>query len=740
MIKKRILIFLLFFYFVSVKSQVNFSHDAGVYNTPFYLKIAYPDEATLYYHDIHVDQRKKIFSDSLLINRTTTIFFELNNDGELINLYNKTYFLDFQTNFNIVSLTIPNNSLFNRTSGIYVDGPNAYYDSTISKINGCVSMSNSNYLKKIEREVYVEVFDESGLRIINQSAGLRIFGGLTRYYPEKSLKIVARKKYGKSRMKANIFKKGIKKYKQFVLRHSGQDYKKTRFKDVLSTNLASKSFVDVQASVPSHLFVNTEYWGVYNIREKINKHYINNNYGVDEIDLLKGKNTVEEGNSKRYKELLNFFSNSNLSLASEYNHAISLMDHRNFANFWIYQIYFGNQDVRGNIRYWRSDSLDGRFRWILYDTDLGWFNSSSSLLFDIIFTNNIKWYNPKWSTFLLRSLLVNKEFKEYFINQITFLTSTILSEDYVKKEIEELENKYKPEMIRHFEDRKKFQNYQGSFNTWQKEVNKLKTFASERSEILFYQTQKAFELPSHYNLKINIENKEKGKVLLNYNELKSNKFNGRFFSSLDVPIEIISELGYTYVGWDSKVIKGHNNKDILINISFIKNKESQQKIIINEINYKNFCFEIFNQDSTIVNLNGWKIMDNDKNIHTIENCMLEKGRFAVFHFNNFDNMIDTVIYNKIDFKFSSKNKLIALYDNKGRLVDSVRCDFKSSKNTYSRNIPFNNFYGTQVLWDNIDSSTIGWHNHQYTKLLDRPSWRLMLDWISSFLDKSIKKD
>ena len=75
-----------------------------------------------------------------------------------------------------------------------------------------------------------------GERIISQDLGIRIFGGMTIYYPEKS-KIYSRDIYGNSRFNVDIFNSGEKPYKQFILRHSGNDYLKTRFKDVLSTTI-----------------------------------------------------------------------------------------------------------------------------------------------------------------------------------------------------------------------------------------------------------------------------------------------------------------------------------------------------------------------------------------------------------------------------------------------------------------------------------------------------------------------
>ena len=47
---------------------------------------------------------------------------------------------------------------------------------------------------------------------------------------------------------------------------------------------------------------------MYNIREKVNKYYIDNNYncGTLGIDILQGYKTVDEGSSSDYIDLLNF--------------------------------------------------------------------------------------------------------------------------------------------------------------------------------------------------------------------------------------------------------------------------------------------------------------------------------------------------------------------------------------------------------------------------------------------------
>ena len=711
---KWISIFLMFYCsLLYSQQQIEFSHDAGFYDTPFYLEIDTSEGRILYAFQNNLNRRSSVYRGPILIDKNTTLSFALYKNDSVIKLGSKSFFIGFETDFNVVALTISKKSLYDSISGIYVHGPNAYYDTTLHV------MLRSNYSKKMEKEVFIELFNKQKKRIISQDAGFRIFGGMTIYYPEKSIRIIARKLYGNSRLKADVFDQGKKKYKQIILRHSGNDYKKTRFKDVLSTTIASESGLDVQANQPSHLFVNSEYWGVYNIREKLNEYYIDNNYdcGTEAVDMLQAYNKVEEGSVVKYNQLLDFIEDNNLKDSENYEHVKTIMDVENFANFWIHQIYIGNTDSRGNIRFWRSDSLDGRFRWIFYDTDLGWGSFNSTLLEDFTSPIKTKWYNPTWSTFLLRNLLKNKEFKDYFINQTSYLLHTNLSTDSVQRKINYFETMYKDEMVYHFNNRKRFQTYQGDMRKWQKEVDQLKYFALKRDNSLWSQLKKKFNLSSEYKLTINIKNPENGMIYLNNNPLSGVEFNGVFYNQIDVPITIHPNIGFTYSGFESNVISNPRDSELIINIQFERNKKSDRNIVFNEIDYHNDCFEIYNQEQDDLNLEGWTIIDKNKNQFTVQNMDVKKDNFVVFHKNEIQEKLKEVNYQKIDFKISSVSEELYLYDNKGRLVDSISYELTDKNKSYSRNIPFNSFEDIQYKWENNSDVTIGYHNTFYNNIL-----------------------
>ena len=713
------LTFLLFIIsFTSSLSQSNvvFSHEAGFYNEPFYLKLNVEKGELFYFDENNIYKDIKAFPDSLLIDKTNTISLLFSHADSVHKLGSFSYFIEFNTSFKVVSISIDNDFLFDTYKGIYVKGPRAYFD-TVSN-----HYRNVNWERKWERENYIEIFNEKGDRIVSQSSGLRIFGGMTKYYHEKSLRVIARSQYGLSRFDADIFNKGKKKYKQFILRHSGNDYRKSRFKDAFTTSLSSESGLDVQASSPCHLFVNSEYWGVYNIREKINRYYIDNKYncGIESIDILQGYKTVDAGTDEDYVSLLSYVKKNNISVEENYHKVQEMMDTRNFINFWIHQIYYSNHDVRGNIRFWKSDSLDGKFRWIVYDTDLGFGASraKSNILKDFTNQRMTDWYNPNWATFLLRNLLENESFKKDFILQSSFLLSSTLSTKHIHQRIDEFKNLYNDEMKVHFSKRKKFQSYQGNYKKWEKSIENLKYFAEKRDEYSFLHLEDKFELDLPYFLDIKIENSENGKVLLNNNILTKHKFTGQFFSEYKLPFKMIPNLGYSANGYTDSVINADKGDTISITIKFTKNYSSEEQIIINEIDYVNDCFEIYNQGSSTINLSGWKLKDKNNNIFSIENCVLQKGRFAVFHYNNIEQKIDTVQYCTIDFRVSSSDEFLEIYDKEERLVDRVDYQLSETKISYRRNIPFNSFNDIEVSWKNDSTISMGYHNPFYTNMLE----------------------
>jgi len=714
MIKNLVLLALLFSTSYILMSQeeceITLSHTAGFYDSPFYLKLNCDDcdlQFAYSYDDAFIS-----FTDSIYIDTTRSIVLRHEVNDEFYDLGVHSFFVGFETKFKVISLNISEDFLYDNVLGLYVPGHRAYYDTTVSHYR------NANWSYKHERLNHVEIFNEDGDRIIQQNSGLRIFGGMTRYYPEKSFRIIARDKYGLNRFNAAIFGSDTVAYKHLILRHSGNDYKSLRFKDSFITSLAAESGLDVQQSSPAHLFVNSEYWGVYNIREKINKYYLANNYDIPltGIDILQGYQVLDCGEKSSYLNLLSYVKKHDLSVEENYEYVSGLMDTRNFINFWVHQTFYANPDVRGNIRYWRSDSLDGKFRWIVYDTDLGFsstfMNDNMIKLFSS--SSSTRWFNPTWSSFLLRNLLKNEGFKNDLILQYSIIGNTILSKESLLDRIDAFKTLYEEEMLFHFENRRKFQRNQGSVEKWNKHIDKLIMFAEKRPLITEKNLVETFKLSEKYTLKLSVENPQHGTVSLNNNIISGSNFSGYFFTSIDLPILIQPDIGYSNVGYSNLIINPSDSllvdDTLRVLVSFKHQGSSPEKIVINEVSIEDQIIELFNQDTTLTNLQGWTFCvnysDSSSSINVVDSLSLQPNSYYAFSAEN---------------ENSTAISCVKLYDTNNLLADSVSFDTSApvadSAYSYSRTIPFDSIDGELPYWEMSYTPTHAAHNIHYTDLL-----------------------
>ena len=556
----------------SLNNCFTLSHKPFVYDSIVNLKAEICEGKLFYIQNSLNQKRKKEFPDSINVTKTTSFCFfkKINNSFESLGCY--TYLIDFQTDFHITSLVINYNDFLGEEKGIYAKGNTAIWD-TIEKRH-----MNPNWEKKWERKLNVEVFNTKLEQIINQNAGIKIFGGMTKYGREKSLRLIARKEYGKKRFNTDLFGLEKKKYKQFVLRHSGNDHNNTRFKDAFLTSIISEEGMDIQQSTPTHLFINSEYWGVYNIREKINDHYIKNNYNIESegLEILQGLKTAEFGSNKNYNELRDYIRKNNLKDSLHYKYILEHVDIRNFINYWVFQMFIVNHDARGNIRFWRSSLLDNKYRWIVYDTDLGFSNYKENTIRDFTSHTATRWFNPRWATFLIRNLLKNKQFETEFINQSFWLLSNKLTTEYLTNRIDWFEIKYDKEMKTHFTRNPNRSSKDGwyrlkgigrNYKYWKKEVNDLKFFALKRPSYFLKHLKQKFNIET-YVLNINISGEEHGKVKINQNLLEKTKLSTLFSKNHKLPIEVIPNVGYQ-ANFDQNYIQ--TQEDTLnININFKK--------------------------------------------------------------------------------------------------------------------------------------------------------------------------
>lgn len=474
----------------------------------------------------------------------------------------------------VLSLITPEAFFFDSKKGIYV--PGAVYDS-LGFGDDIWGRYNANYFFRgvdWEREVSLEWF-ENGELIFGQNLGVRIHGGGSRALPQKSLRLYARNRYGESHIQHNIFpNQPFDSYKRLILRNSGQDFFRnaTMFRDAFMQTLVRDLRVTTQAYRPAVLYVNGEYWGIHNVRERYDKYFFDRVFDVseDQLDLLENRHFVKEGSNEHYIQMISFIEKHGLEKAENYQAVSEMMDVENFIDYMIVNIFFRNTDWPGsNIDFWRYNGTpeetagkDGLWRWLVYDLDFGFGlnNTGGSWDFDMIShataENSDHYSNRPWSTFLLRSLLENELFRIQFLQRFDELLNSVFRTDNMQCLIDEMAEVIRTEMPHHINR----WGHPGSIEQWESNLELMKLFAKKRPEHQIAHLKDHFETGKRHSLTLLIDNPDCGAISLNsllidktnsslrYEEYAW-KWQGNFFSAVPMELQALPYEDRSFSHW-----------------------------------------------------------------------------------------------------------------------------------------------------------------------------------------------
>lgn len=669
--------------------SVHFSHLGGLYNQAFDLNLTIPDNDTglIYYTtDGSVpDETSLLYGEPIHIHTDTVIRARAIVEGQLSGpVITNTYVLNRTHSFPVVCLSTNPDNFWDYHTGIYVKGPNAEANDPYF---------GANFWQDWERPVHFEYYDQYGNKQIDQGAGVKIFGAYSRAHPQKSLSLFARKEYGDGTFNYRFFtSKDHDKYEALVLRNSGNSFYDTHFRDAFMTTAMKDIGLEYQAFQPTAVYINGQYWGVLNMREKINEHFIADNTGAksDNVNILEMDGETVYGENSRYRELINFIESNSLASDENYEYVSKLIDIDNFIDYYLVQTYIDNRDWPGNnIKYWNTTSIRSRYRWILYDTDFGFslygdHNYNYNSIADALEPYGPNWPNPPWSTLLFRKLMTNNGFKEEFVRRgLGYLNSYWQSEPIIAL-VDSFKNLYSEEMIAHC------QRWDLDYGNWSWQVDKLKTFARERPDYYRRFLGQETGYNGSYYISLDISPNQGGQVSVNSITPEELPFRGSYFYNMPMEIRAIPRPGYRFVRWEGDKVSSQPTlvyrlgQHITHRAVFEATNEENRDIVINEVFYKSSdelkpgdWVELYNAGETTVDLEGWVLSDADRDSAFVvpTSYLLAPGGYVVLckDMDKFKTTYPWVknVMGELDFGLSGNGDIIRLYDHQDQLIDAV---------------------------------------------------------------------
>lgn len=619
------------------------------------------------------------------INQTTVVKARIYRDGSLPGpVTTQTFFTDKGHVLPVISISMDPFDLWDYNNGIYVLGPNAESSNPYF---------GANFWQDWEKPAYVEIYNADRQLVLSQGAGTKIYGAWSRAREQKSQAFYARSSYGKGSFAYPLFsEKPMKKYENFVLRNGGNDWSLGLFRDGLTAYLTAQMGVDHQAYEPYMMYLNGEFWGLMNMREKINEHFVagNHNFYPEDVNIVEGDRWVVFGSAATYSQLYQYISDRNMADEANYEWVEARMDIGNYISFWAVNVYIDNYDWPGNNnKFWSTNGPGSRYRWISFDTDFGYgiyknnAYTSNSLRFSLGEVDQ-NWANVDWATLMVRKLLANDEFKRRFINEFADRMNTIYVPENILPVIDSFQQRISLDAPDHFQR----WGY-NSVNGWRAEVLEMKNYFNYRREYMQQHLIDRFNLSGLADIELNVSDTEAGHVELNSLSVKEFPFTGTYFQDVPVDLEAVPAQGYAFSHWEGDIESSsatyqYDMHSPAVITAVFEPFDYEISVVINEINYASSLsrntedwVELYNRSLGPVDLSGWTLWDKSsgEEYEIPPRTVLQPKQYMVFsrHLPDFKRFYPEMknLRGELPFGIDGSGDGIALVDPLGSIHDLV---------------------------------------------------------------------
>lgn len=441
---------------------------------------------------------------------------------------------------------------------------------------------------QIEPVGSVEFFDRAGVMQTEATGDFDKHGNDSWAYDQRGVDFISRDQYGynhslthqiyahKSRdeFQRVIFKCGASDNYPFEgtpNTHYPGEYGGAHIRDpyVQTLSQTGKLHLDERTYDACVLYMNGQYWGLYETREKVDDNdFTDYYYDQDEqynesllyIQYLKTWGGTWEkfgapNAQTNWDALVNYITTNNMAVQANFDYVTSQYKWKSLVDYFVLNSYIVNQDMLDwNTSWWRGLDTNGskkKWRYTLWDMDAcfnhytnytGIPNSSANA--DPCQIDNLPNPGGQGHTVILNELMANPTFEQYYISRYIDLANTTLSCDNMLHVLDSLILMITPEMP------DQISRWGGSMAQWQQNVNDMRTFINDRCAALNSGLMGCYNLTGPYDLKVNVNPPLTGEVDVNSITPTNYVYSGTYFGNIDILLKANAKPGYMFDHWE----------------------------------------------------------------------------------------------------------------------------------------------------------------------------------------------
>lgn len=490
----------------------------------------------------------------------------------------------------------------------------------------------------------LEYFDKSGTFRTEVGGNSNKHGNDSWAYSQRGIDFVSQDQQGYGYcLKWKIFNaKPRQKFARIILKAAANDNYpfepgSAHIRDAYCQTLSQQGnlHLDERSYEPCILYVNGQYWGVYEIREKVDdndftEYYYNETDPYLQMLQTWGGTWSAYGGPQAqtdWNTIENFIVSNNMALPANWAHVDTIYNWKSLCDYVILNSIAVTSDwLNWNTEWWRGQNPAGtehKWRYCLWDNDATFGHyinytgiPDTSPNADPCNPESLPDPGGQGHIPVLNALMANPTFKQYYISRYADLLNTSLSCDTMLNTLDTMIAHIAPEMPG------QIARWGGSVAQWQGNVSTMRTYINTRCTAIQQGMINCYGLTGPYNVTISVSPVGAGTVDVNSIHLDQFPWSGLYYGGINVILKTApTSTQYTFDHWEmtstpspsstsdsvtinlagpDNIVAVYKTNEVLLNVfiptAFSPNGDGQNDVLnLHGLDGQTFEFLVFNR-------------------------------------------------------------------------------------------------------------------------------------------------
>lgn len=467
----------------------------------------------------------------------------------------------FSSDPNVPASFVESNTYFINVSHT-VAVVSVFGDQTADLLNGSL----------ITPETGLEFFDAAKVQQAETDGEANKHGNDSWSYNQRGIDFISEDEFGYNEaIKYKVFiNKTRKSFQRIIFKAAANDNYPfesggAHIRDAYAHTLSQrgKLNLDERTWAPAVLYVNGQYWGVYDIREKVDDtDFTSYYYDQDDpnVQFLQtwGSTWSAYGGAQAqvdWNSLRSFITSNNMAIPSNYQYVDSLFNIKSFVDYFVFNSWLVTSDwLNWNTAWWRGLDPAGdkkKWRYTLWDLDaiMGHYINytgipDQSTNADPCNVEGLPNPGGQGHTEILNALMANPDFKQYYQARYVDLMNTSLNCSFTLPLYDSMIAVIQPEMAAHCA------RWGGSLSTWQANAASFRADIAARCAAMTQGMIDCYSLTGPFNITVDVQPAGAGDAKVNSVTPPAYIWNASYFGGMSTVFRAKANPGYVFDHWE----------------------------------------------------------------------------------------------------------------------------------------------------------------------------------------------